>query len=51
MKKEQSTPINTPLKESESAKVIFSPYLTEKDRRALERLKKHPIPKEFLKKS
>jgi hypothetical protein len=37
--------------DSEAAKAIFSPYLTEKDKRAKERLKNHPIPKEFCRKT
>jgi hypothetical protein len=34
---------------SKIANVAFIPELTEKDKRAKERLKNHPIPKEFLK--
>ena len=45
-----STPTEIPVDESELLKALSSPYFTEKDRRARERLKKSPIPKEFLKK-
>jgi hypothetical protein len=37
------------LTDSELAEINFSPYFMEKDRRAKEFLKNHPIPKEFLK--
>jgi hypothetical protein len=37
------------LTDSEVDKINFSPYFMEKDRKAREFLKNHPIPKEFLK--
>jgi hypothetical protein len=43
------TPTEIPADDSELHKILSSPYFTEKDRRAKERLKNHPIPKEFLK--
>ena len=43
------TPREIPADDSELLKVLSSPYFTEKDRKARERLKKSPIPKEFLK--
>jgi hypothetical protein len=50
IKKPTFKPAEIPAVDDELAKIIFSPYFTEKDRRANEFLKKHPIPKEFLKK-
>ena len=48
-KKKELKPVNINEADSDLAKYIYHPYFVEKDKKAQEFLKKHPIPRELLK--
>jgi hypothetical protein len=51
IRKPDFKPVAADKNDEELMKIIYSSYFLEKDRRAREFLKKHPIPEEFRKKN